>query len=198
MAKIGFLGAGRLARALGTRLTRAGAGHVVEYADSSGGHEKALAGADIIVLAVPYDAVGPALAAAPPLDGRVVWSCVNALTADGRELAVGFDTSAAEQIAAMVPGARLVEAVPPFAAALVRPRFDFDEGFAPTSFVCGDDMLAKRLVTDLLTDIGVDAVDAGPLIRARYAEPAMMLLVNLAYGSPTPRDLGLRLIERTG
>jgi hypothetical protein len=31
---------------------------------------------------------------------------------------------------------------------------------------------------------------------ARYVEPAMMLLVSLAYAGAEPRDVGLRLLER--
>ncbi|MBU3067830.1 NAD(P)-binding domain-containing protein [Nocardia sp. NEAU-G5] len=196
MAKIGFLGAGRLARALGGRLEKAG--HITAYADVDGGHEEAVAGADVVVLAVPFPNVAQALDDAPSLAGRVVWSCVNAMTADLSGLAVGFDTSGAEQIAALTPGARLVAAIPPFAAQIARPAFDFDEDLAPSAFVCGDDAEANHIVSRLLNDIGVQAVDAGPLIRARYVEPAMMLMVNLAYDRPVPRHLTLRLLERTG
>jgi predicted dinucleotide-binding enzyme len=39
-------------------------------------------------------------------------------------------------------------------------------------------------------------VDAGPLVAARLVEPAMMLLVRIAYAG-VPRDVGLRLLERT-
>jgi hypothetical protein len=39
-------------------------------------------------------------------------------------------------------------------------------------------------------------VDAGALAVARLIEPAMMLLVRIAYAG-VPRDVGLRLLERT-
>ena len=61
--------------------------------------------------------------------------------------------------------------------------------------MCGDDAAAKLLVTGLVQDLGAHAVDAGPLASARLVEPAMMLLVRLAYAD-LPRDLGLRLLER--
>lgn len=48
----------------------------------------------------------------------------------------------------------------------------------------------------LIEDLGAMPVDAGPLTSARYIEPAMMLLVSLAYAGE-PRDIGLRLLERT-
>ncbi|MEU6586513.1 helix-turn-helix domain-containing protein [Nocardia sp. NPDC046763] len=43
MTKIGFIGVGRLALALGGRLEKAG--HTVAYADTKGGHERAVANA---------------------------------------------------------------------------------------------------------------------------------------------------------
>jgi predicted dinucleotide-binding enzyme len=52
--------------------------------------------------------------------------------------------------------------------------------------------LAERLVRD----IGAQPGDAERLSAARLVEPAMMLLVRLAYAG-APRDVGLRLLERT-
>jgi predicted dinucleotide-binding enzyme len=42
-------------------------------------------------------------------------------------------------------------------------------------------------------DIGGAPVDAGPLNLARYAEPAAMLLVQLAYAQGFGRRIGLAL-----
>ena len=55
---------------------------------------------------------------------------------------------------------------------------------------------AKRIVEELVRDLGAHPVDAGPLITARLVEPAMMLTVSIAYAG-VPRDVGLRLLERT-
>ncbi|MBV9446067.1 MAG: hypothetical protein JO345_09260 [Streptosporangiaceae bacterium] len=194
MARLGFIGAGALAKAMGGRLEAAG--HQVSYASSRGGHDQVVAGAEVVVLAVPFAAVESALGALPPLAGRVLWSCVNALRPDLSGLAVGFDTSAAERVAALVPSARVVAALPPFASALASNSLAYDAGLNPTTFVCGDDAPAKKIVMALIADLGAHAVDAGGLSAARYAEPAMMLLVSLAYGSGAPRDIGLRLLER--
>ena len=46
-----------------------------------------------------------------------------------------------------------------------------------------------------MRDLRAHPVDAGPLTAARYVEPAMMLLVSLAYAG-VPRDLGLRPLQR--
>ena len=62
--------------------------------------------------------------------------------------------------------------------------------------MCGDDDEAKTLVEVLVRDLGAQRVDAGPLAAARPVEPAMTLLVRFAYAG-LPRDIGLRLLERT-
>lgn len=193
MAAIGIIGHGRLGSALSTVLQRAG--HEVAWADSGGGHAEAVAGADVVVLAVPFSAIDAALGAAGDLSGTVLWSCVNALTPDFSGLAVGFDTSAAEQVAARAPGARVVAALPPFAEAIAAGAVDYG-GRRAATFLCGDDPEAKGIVRGLVEQIGADPIDAGGLSAARLVEPAMMLVIALAFGAQPPRDLALALLER--
>jgi 8-hydroxy-5-deazaflavin:NADPH oxidoreductase len=203
---LGIIGAGSLGTALGERLGQAG--HAVMFGGGTsakdaaarqsaevGSNSDAAAFAEVVILAVPFAAIEAALADAGSLAGRVVWSCVNALKPDLTGLAVGFDNSAAEEVARRARGARVVAAVPPFANAIAAPTLAYDRDLRPTVFVCGDDRVAKHAVEDLVRDIGAHPVDAGPLTAARYVEPAMMLLVSLAYAG-VPRDLGLRLLER--
>jgi 8-hydroxy-5-deazaflavin:NADPH oxidoreductase len=205
--RIAIIGAGQLGGALGKRLLEAG--HEVMFGDGATASEaanaidaraasnrEAAAWADLVVLAVPFAAIEEALTAAGPLEGKVLWSCVNALTPDFSGLAVGFHTSAAEQVASHAPGARVVAAIPPFAEALSTGDLRYDAELVPSVFVCGDDSEAKSTVEQLVSEIGAEPIDAGPLHAARLVEPAMMLLVSIAY-SGLPRDVGLRLIERT-
>ena len=161
-------------------------------ADSNHG---AVAFAEVVILAVPFPAIRAALRQAGPLEDVVLWSCVNAIRPDLSGLMIGFDTSAAEQVARHADRARVVAAIPPFAEALANGDLYYDSGLSPSVFVCGDDNSAKATVERLVSDLGAQPVDAGPLSAARFVEPAMMLLVNLAYGG-LPRDLGLRLLER--
>jgi 8-hydroxy-5-deazaflavin:NADPH oxidoreductase len=58
-----------------------------------------------------------------------------------------------------------------------------------------EDPAAKETVAGLVRDLGGHPIDAGPLTAARYVEPAMMLLVSLAYAG-APRGLALRRLER--
>jgi predicted dinucleotide-binding enzyme len=206
--KLGIIGAGSLGTALGGRLGKRG--HEVMFGGGAsardaairqharfGSNAEAAAFADVVVLAVPFAAIDAALADAGPLTGRVLWSCVNALRADYTGLAIGFDDSAAERVARRSPGARVVAALPPFAHAIAAGRLAYDRDLEPTVFLCGDDEAAKRTVEALVRDLRAHPVDAGPLEVARLAEPAMMLTVSIAYAG-VPRDVGLRLLERTG
>jgi 8-hydroxy-5-deazaflavin:NADPH oxidoreductase len=207
VVKVGIIGAGRLGTAVARRLLHKG--HDVVFGGDSSAQDAAArlgvsavanrdaaAFGDVVVLAVPYGAIEPALEQVGPLDDAVLWSCVNALKPDLSGLAVGFQTSAAEEVARHALGARVVAAIPPFAEALDNGDLLYESGLSPTVFVCGDDDRAKALVQLLVSDLGAQAVDAGPLTTARLVEPAMMLLVSIAYAG-LPRDVGLRLLERS-
>jgi 8-hydroxy-5-deazaflavin:NADPH oxidoreductase len=203
--KIGIIGAGSLGSALGERLGRAGHELMFGGGDTArevasrmaagvGSNSDAAAFGDVVVLAVPFASVEAALDDAAT-EGRVLWSCVNALRHDMSGLAVGFDTSAAEQVARQAPRARVVAAIPPFAHAIASGTLEYDEGLAPSVFLCSDDPAAKQVVGRLVRDLDAHPVDAGKLSAARLVEPAMMLLIGLAYAG-APRDVGLRLLER--
>jgi 8-hydroxy-5-deazaflavin:NADPH oxidoreductase len=204
--KLGIIGAGSLGSALGERYAQRG--HAVMFGGGAsaqdaavrlrakvGSNAEAAAFGDVVILAVPFAAIDAALADAGPLRGTVLWSCVNALKPDYTGLALGFDNSAAEEVARRVPRARVVAAVPPFANAIASGPLLYDRDLEPTVFICGDDSAANRMVERLVWELGAHAVDAGGLKAARLVEPAMMLTVSIAY-SGVPRDVGLRLLER--
>jgi predicted dinucleotide-binding enzyme len=46
---------------------------------------------------------------------------------------------------------------------------------------CGDDRGAKEIAATLISDVGFEPVDAGPLRIARYLEPFALLMGQLAY-----------------
>jgi 8-hydroxy-5-deazaflavin:NADPH oxidoreductase len=203
---VGIIGAGSLGTALGDSL--AAAGHAIMFAGGEsakaaaerqraavGSNAEAAAFGDVLVLAVPFPAIDCALVEAQPLDGCILWSCVNALKPDLSGLALGFNNSAAEEVARRAPRARVVAGIPPFAHAIAERRLSYDRDLEPTVFLCGDNGDAKAVVERLVRDIGAQPVDAGPLTAARLVEPAMMLTVSIAYAG-VPRDVGLRLLER--
>src|SRR5690242_14218842 len=136
-------------------------------------------GADIVVLALPYTAAEEVAAAnRDGLARKVVVDISNPVDfATFDSLVVPAGTSAAEQIAAAAPGARVVKAFnTTFAGNLVTG----EAGGAPLDvFVAGDDADAKQAVADLAASGGLRPIDAGPLKRARELEGFQFLHMTL-------------------
>ena len=155
--------------------------------------EGAAEGAEIVALAVPAGAAAGVAARLGDLRGKIVIDTMNAL-GPGMTLAHGHTTSAAEQLAAALPGAHVVKSFNQQGAETLRaPRFD--GGIAATNFVAADDPDARQAVMALSEDIGLDAVDAGPLASARLLEPVTTLWITASKPLGT-RDFGLALLRR--
>ncbi|WP_206997659.1 NADPH-dependent F420 reductase [Trinickia mobilis] len=153
--------------------------------------------ADVVVLATPWTVTSDALGQTGSVQGKkIMWDCTNALKPDLSGLAVGTTTSGAEEIAKLAPWATVVKAIPPFAQMLHSPRMLIGE-HRPNVFVCSDDADARAVIARLVDEIGAQPVDAGPLALARYAEPAAMLLVQLAYQQGLGARIGLSLLHET-
>ena len=154
---------------------------------------------EVVVLATPWTAAADALKPIGKISQRkILWDCTNPLKPDLSGLLVGADTSGAEEIAKLAPWARVVKALPPFAEAMQSGCVTID-GHRVSVFVCGDDAGDRSVVARLISDVGAEPVDAGPLKLARYVEPAAMLLVQLAYTQGFGPRIGLSLMrERTG
>jgi 8-hydroxy-5-deazaflavin:NADPH oxidoreductase len=153
--------------------------------------------ADVVVLATPWTVTPDALRQTGSAQGKkIMWDCTNALKPDLSGLAIGTTTSGAEEIAKLAPWATVVKAIPPFAQMLHSPSMLIGEHRAGV-FVCGDDADARAIVAKLVDEIGAQPVDAGPLALARYAEPAAMLLVQLAYQQGFGARIGLSLLQET-
>jgi hypothetical protein len=65
-----------------------------------------------------------------------------------------------------------------------------------TMFICGDDAEAKSTVAELAEALGFEAVDAGPLERARLLEPMARLWIHLAMADGLGREIGFKLLRR--
>ncbi|MDP4511040.1 NADPH-dependent F420 reductase [Nonomuraea turcica] len=191
--KISIIGNGNVGSALARRFTQMG--HDVTVANSTTPPAQAAAqaaAADIVVLAVRFRVVAQLDAQVKAaLDGKIVIDATNPQTPDFMALTIGHTTSAGEQVAAALPGTRVVKAFNTiFAANLEVPDLGGSPQFLP---VASDDDMAKKTVIDLGVQLGFDAVDAGPLANARYLEPAVELLVHLAYGSGLGGGIGYTL-----
>ena len=145
----------------------------------------AAAGADVVVLAVPYDGHDDLVAAlAEQLVGKVVISCVNPLGFDkqGPYGLVVPGGSAAETAAALVPSARLVGAFHHVSAVTLWGEEEYLDH--EDVLVCGDDTDAKAVAIELARAVtSRDGVDAGRLRIARQLEPwtAVLISINKRY-----------------
>jgi NADPH-dependent F420 reductase len=196
--QITIIGAGNMGGGIATRALAGG--HSVRLTDRDPAKAKALAEelrqrvpeadvadsgpsaadrADIVVLALPFPAGKEVTASyGELLAGKIVVDICNPVdfsTFDS--LVVPPGTSAAEQIAAAAPGARVVKAFnTTFAGNLVAGQ----GGGAPLDvFIAGDDAEAKQAVADLAASGGLRPIDAGPLRRARELEGFQFLHMTL-------------------
>jgi len=139
----------------------------------------AVATADAVILATPYGAVA-GIAKQADFAGKVVVDVTNPVIHDFSGLQLGFDSSAAEEIAALLPGAKVVKAFNTVFAQLYPRGLDF-AGTPVQTFVAADDADAKAAVIAFAGDAGFDARDAGPLKNARYLEPLGFLNIQFGY-----------------
>ena len=211
---IAIIGAGNVGGALGKGWARAG--HAVTYgvpdpsearhratAEAAGGAIvasvlQAVQAVDAIVLAVPFDAVGDALAAAGDLSGRLLIDVTNPLRmgAAGLELSLGFDRSAAEHVASLAPRAAVFKTLNQVGFEVMANT----AGYAapPVMFVAGDDAARKPVVMTLVSDLGFHAVDAGGLRVARLLEPYGMLWIHMALDRKAGLDNAFAYLARGG
>ena len=201
--QIVIVGAGNVGRALGGGWIRSG--HKVVFAVRDPGKPElselkqrgasvipvtgAAAAGDVIVLSVPWPAVDASIEALGPTAGKVVVDATNPLTADF-SLAIGHDDSAGETVARRAPGARVVKAFNTTGFNNMA-----DSGYL-AMMVAGDDAEAKKLVLALASDLGFDAIDAGPLSMSRYLEPMAMVWIKLAIAQKMGRDFGFAILRR--
>jgi 8-hydroxy-5-deazaflavin:NADPH oxidoreductase len=207
---IAIIGAGNVGKALAGSFVKAGnavtvsSEHAATAATAAGetgamaapSNSDAVAGADLVVLAVPYPALPGILdEVGGALRGKVVVDATNPLRADYTGLTTE-GTSAAEEIQAHAPGARVVKA---FNSALAARQADPTvEGVQADGFVAGDDEDAKRQVLDLVGSIGFRPIDAGPLEMARALEAMALLNITLQLRNSWPWQSAWKLVGPTG
>jgi len=157
------------------------------------GLQEAVAGAEVVLLARPWGVTLETVRSAGDLSGKIIVDATNPLTAQGG-LALGFDTSAGEAVAALARGARVVKA---FNSTGAGNMADADYGGQrPSMFICGDDAAAKKVVAGLAEELGFEAVDAGALAMARVLEPLALLWIRLAYAQGLGPNIALKLLRR--
>tara|TARA_R110002110_G_scaffold189529_1_gene397811 strand:+ start:540 stop:1118 length:579 start_codon:yes stop_codon:yes gene_type:complete len=135
--------------------------------------------ADIVILATPYGAAAD-IANQADFTGKIVIDVSNPVTEDFSALQLGTTTSAAEAIAALVPGASVVKAFNTIFAQHYAGDLKL-AGQPLQTFVASDDETARDTVKTLAAEAGFEPVDAGPLATARQLEPLGFLNIQFGY-----------------
>lgn len=205
--RIAILGTGRVGSAVarglrgrghaitfGTRRPQAAAALAAETGATLAAPAEAAAGAELVVLALPWAAAEAAVRALGPLDGRVVVDCMNPLgpVEGGLGLTLGHTTSGAETVARWLPRARVVKTLNQVGAEIIADTARLP--LRPAMFLAGDDAGAKALAATLVTDLGFEALDAGGLRAARLLEPLAMVWINQAILRGRGRDWALAAV----
>ena len=196
--RIGILGSGLMGGKLGTIFARAGHEVVFSYARSNaklkklardakgkardGTPAEAARDADAVLLAVHWSRVDDVLQQAGDVTGKVIVTCSLPMNAEDTELVIAHTSSGAEALAQKVPNAQVVSA---FSTVPSEVLFDVFAGRRkakrPSLVYCGDDPHAKKVAARMISGVGFDPVDAGPLRMARSLEPFTLLIARLAY-----------------
>jgi predicted dinucleotide-binding enzyme len=196
--RVGILGSGLMGGKLGTIFARAGHEVVFSYARSreklkklaraangnarAGTPGEAAREADALLLAVHWSRMEDVLNRTGDLSGKVIVTCSLPMNEDDTELVVAHTSSGAEELARMIPTARVVSAFNTVPSEVLFGVYEAkSEGRRPSLVYCGDDEGGKAVAAELIRDVGFDPVDAGPLQVARYTEPFALLVAQLAY-----------------
>jgi len=140
--------------------------------------------ADIVVLAVPGLMVEEITKSLGDLSGKIIIDPTNPLERRMNRLEHAVDTSNAEIIQAAAPDAYVVKA---FNTLNWKTMVDPDSAGGPVSIpLVGDNGRAKKKVAELVSGMGLEPIDVGPLRDARWVEGMLILWINNRYGSMRP------------
>ena len=194
MMKIAIIGAGNVGRALGEAWAKHG--HEVVYGSRTAGMSirDAVKIGDVVVLAVPWNAVPQAIHAAGDLHGRILLDPTVPLLPDLSGIDPSVVPSAGETVAALAPGAHVVKIFCTTGAGnMANPDYN---GEPATMFYCSNDAAAKSVAGVLAIDLGFDPVDAGALNQSHVLETLGLLWVTLAYKQGLGTNIAFKLLRR--
>ena len=156
---------------------------------------EAVVGADIVVLAIPGMVVESVTRGLGDLSGKIIIDPTNPLERDEEGFFVhGVTTSNAEIIQAAAPDAFVVKA---FNALNWRTMVEPETAGGPVTIpLVGDSDAAKATVAALVSGIGLEPIDLGPLRHARYVEGMLILWINNRYAGGEPFDYYLRKVDK--
>ncbi|HEY0866317.1 MAG TPA: NADPH-dependent F420 reductase [Fimbriimonas sp.] len=199
---IGIIGAGSVGTSLATAAKRAGHNVLVSSskaadaqklagsigAAAAASNREAIQGSDIVILAVPFDAVEAIVReAGDAAQGKVIIDVSNRF--DPAQL---NGKSNAELIQEMVPASHVVKAFNTVLAA--RQSDPPAEGIQLDGFVAGEEGDAKSRALDFVRSLGFRPIDVGTLAMARALEGMGTLNINLNISRNLPWQNGWKLL----
>jgi 8-hydroxy-5-deazaflavin:NADPH oxidoreductase len=182
--KIGIIGSGNMGRSLGVVWSELGhevffGARNLEQARAAaaltngkarfGSNDEAAAFGDVLLYSLRGVSPSDALAQVNSLEDKVLIDLNNS------EIPPDFayqpiTISLAEKLQQQVPRTRVVKAYNTFPQEIIELFPDKIRQFKIATFVAGDDQNARNIVLELSREIGLDAIDCGPLRRARLIE----------------------------
>jgi predicted dinucleotide-binding enzyme len=181
--RIGIVGAGRIGGNCAVQLARGGHEVKLSFARdtakldalakeigdraSVGTPAEAAEFGEIVILSVPWDAIGLALSEAGSLGGKIVIDTTNQY---GSESIPPDGQTAAQWNASRMPGARYTKSFNTLTSSFQAEAAFRPEADRAVQWVCGDDEDAKSVVMDLIADAGYTPVDLGGTANAAVME----------------------------
>ncbi|QGF24735.1 NADPH-dependent F420 reductase [Raineyella fluvialis] len=207
MNNVTVIGTGNVGSAVAGMLAKAGAGLQIldrdkEKAAALAGQVNGTAGTvgealtgDVVVLAVPYPALAEIAGIySGDLDGKTVVDVTNPVDFETfDDLVVPADSSAAAQLASLLPKANVLKAFNTTFAGVV--GAGSLGGNDAVVLVAGDDNGAKETLIRLVEAGGLKGVDAGSLKRARELEALAFLQMTLAAKETISWNGGFALVK---
>jgi predicted dinucleotide-binding enzyme len=123
---------------------------------------KTALGADMVFLAIPFDAVAAALKDAPAWNNRIIVDTTNAIDFSDFSPADLGGRPSSDIVADAAPGARLVKAFNTMFANVVARKPDDARG-RRVLFLSGNDKAANASLSELIERFGYAPIDLGPI-----------------------------------
>jgi hypothetical protein len=193
--RIAFLGYGNVGAPLADHLQRLGHEVTLAAADpGSDGVKKArsrngalelaapgaaVAGAEVVFLATPFQAnEGVLKSVAPELAGKILVDCTNPV---GPGLRHGLESrlSGSQAVQNLVPAARVVKAFSIYGFENFEDNAYPTYPVRPAMMFCGDDAAAKKTVGELIAQLGWEPLDVGGIEQALHLEHMTLLWVRM-------------------
>lgn len=194
--KIGIINAGNIGRTLakswlkaGHQLKLAKAGdqtkleNFIKTVDGAtrGIAKEAAEFGDVALFSVYWPNLEATLAEVGELEGKIVIDTMNPLNVTQEfehyhDLEFMKSNSTSEELQRRLPSSRVVKAFSTMPSDLLNISQWANNSVAPAIFIAGDDLEARKIVSQLVRDAGFQSFDAGELANSRYIEQMGVLL----------------------